>query len=542
MKAVSVIVAGGGPVGLTLARDLARRGIDVMLVERNETTTRHPKMDNTNVRSMEMFSLAGLEGRLRAVAVPQDSPFDVSWVSSMTGYELKRFPIPSPEKARVQFHERNDGSQPYSPAMRVSQAEIEPVLRQALEEEELAEVRFNVGIVDCVEDDEGVTATLRHSESGETEQVRCQFLAGCDGGGSTVREALGIKLVGQFNIMPRFMTHFRTDDPEARALLQRWGRTWHYQSNHGTLIAQNDVDTWTLHSRYPANAVDGADPRALVARFVGKPIAMEVEVANPWSPHLATAERAVSNRCILAGDAGHQYIPTGGYGMNTGIADAYGAAWVIAARLLGFGGPRLFEGYERERVPVWNYNCSAARRHNDLRVEAANIYLSKEAALEDAGPAGQQARTAMTAELERIGNAEAESLGIEMGYHYQFTSPLVCKEAGAIVPFDPGSYTAHTVPGGRLPSMYLEDGRAVYEMLGRWFTLLAFDDADTAALEQVAARRGIPLEVQRLQDRHVRAIYGADMLLVRPDQHIVWRGSALDDLAADRVLAMATGW
>ncbi|MEN7538242.1 FAD-dependent monooxygenase [Aurantiacibacter flavus] len=542
MRQVSVLVAGGGPVGLTLARDLARRGIDVMLVERNATTTRHPKMDNTNVRSMEMFSLAGLEDRLRAVAVPEDSPFDVSWVTSMTGYEVKRFPIPSPQTARALFRERNDGSQPYSPAMRVSQAEIEPVLRTALDQEELSEVRFNLGIVDCAEDDEGVTATLRHSETGETEQVRCKYLAGCDGGGSTVRESLGIKLAGQFNIMPRFMTHFRTDDHEARALLQRWGRTWHYQSNHGTLIAQNDIDTWTLHSRYPANAVDGADPKELVARFVGKPIAMEVQVANPWSPHLATAERAVSKRCILAGDAAHQYIPTGGYGMNTGIADAYGAAWVIAAMLQGFGGPKLLAGYERERVPVWNYNCSAARRHNDLRVEAANIYVSKEAALEDDGPAGEQARAAMTAELERIGNAEAESLGIEMGYHYQFTSPLVCKEAGAIVPFDPEAYTPHTVPGGRLPSVYLEDGRAVYALLGRWFTLLAFGNADTSAMEQVAARRGIPLEVLRIKDDNARAVYAADMLLVRPDQHVAWRGSAIDAQSSDKVLAMATGW
>ena len=85
MKTVSVLVAGGGPVGLTLARDLARRGVDCLLVERNATTTRHPKMDNTNVRSMELFRHSGLEDRLRKVAVPEDHPFDVSWVTTMTG-------------------------------------------------------------------------------------------------------------------------------------------------------------------------------------------------------------------------------------------------------------------------------------------------------------------------------------------------------------------------------------------------------------------------------------------------------------------------
>ena len=542
MKSVSVIVAGGGPVGLTLARDLARRGVDVMLVERNRTTTRHPKMDNTNVRSMEMFSLAGLESRLRAVAVPEDSPFDVSWVTSMSGYELKRFALSSPAHSRRIYRERNDGSQPFVPAMRVSQAEIEPVLKLAAEEEPLAQVRFGVAIVDCVEDDQGVTATLRDSDTGQTEQIRCAYLVGCDGGGSTVREAMGIKLDGRFSIMPRFMTHFSTDDAEARQLLQRWGRTWHYQSNHGTLIAQNDIDTWTLHSRYPADAVDGVDPVALVSRFVGKAIPMRVEVANPWSPHLVSAQIAGTKRVLLAGDAGHQYIPTGGYGMNTGIADAYGAAWVIAAMLKGFGGPGLIEGYKCERRPVWAYNRDAAERHNGLRVEAAARYVAQGAALEAADAEGDAARFQLAADLTRMGNAEAESLGIEMGYHYQGLSPVVAIEAGAEVPFDPDTYRCNTLPGGRLPSLYLEDGRAIYNLLDRWFTLLVMSGADGSAVAEVAAKRGIPLKVVYLPGHHARAVLAADMLLVRPDQHIAWRGAALDQLEAGKVLDMATGW
>lgn len=538
MKQVSVLVAGGGPVGLTLARDLARRGVGVMLVERNATTTRHPKMDNTNVRSMELFSLAGLEPALRAVAVPEANPFDVSWVTTMTGHELKRFPIAAPARARIAYRERNDGNQPYSPAMRVSQAEIEPVLKRALEEEPLADVRFGVGLTDFAEDEQGVTATLWNSHTGQAEQVRCLYLAGCDGGGSTVREALGIGLDGRANIMPRFMTHFRTDDAEARALLQRWGVTWHYQSIHGTLIAQNDVDTWTLHTRYPENATDGAPPEELVARFVGREIPMQVLVANPWSPHLLVAQSAGTKRVLLAGDAGHQYIPTGGYGMNTGIGDAFGLSWILAAVLKGFGGPGLIEAYGRERPPVWRQNCAASGRHNEVRGEVAALYGPELAA---AGEEGARARAAVTAEIARLGNAEAESLGLEMGYHYA-GSPIVAAELGAEVPWNPDTYVCHTVPGGRLPSLYLEDGRAVYELLSRWFTLLVMGDADGSGAEKAAAARGVPLTVVRISDDHARQVYGADLLLVRPDQHIAWRGQALDEPAAARVLAMATGW
>jgi len=538
MKQVSVLVAGGGPVGLTLARDLARRGIDVMLVERNRATTRHPKMDNTNVRSMELFSLAGLEPALRAVAVPEANPFDVSWVTTMTGHELKRFPLPSPTRARAIYRECNDGNQPFAPAMRVSQAEIEPVLKRALEKEPLAEVRFGVGLADLAEDDDGVTATLWNSATGETEQVRCRYLAGCDGGGSMVREALGIGLEGRANIMPRFMTHFRTDDPEARALLQRWGVTWHYQSIHGTLIAQNDVDTWTLHTRYPENARDGASPETLVARFVGREIPLQVLVANPWSPHLLVAQSAGTRRVLLAGDAGHQYIPTGGYGMNTGIGDAFGLSWILAAVLEGFGGPGLIEAYERERRPIWQQNCAASGRHNAVRVEVAALYGPE---LEAAGEEGAQVRAMVAAEIARLGNAEAESLGLEMGYHYA-GSPIVAAEPSAQVPWNPDTYVCHTVPGGRLPSLYLGDGRAVYELLSRWFTLLVMGNADASAAEKVAAARGIPLKVARIADNHARQVYAADMLLVRPDQHIAWRGSSLDETAAAKVLAMATGW
>ena len=88
MQHVPVIIAGGGPVGMTLARDLARRGIQTLLVERNPTTTHHPKMDITNARTMELFRRLGLADALRAVAVPESNNFDVSWITGLSGYQL----------------------------------------------------------------------------------------------------------------------------------------------------------------------------------------------------------------------------------------------------------------------------------------------------------------------------------------------------------------------------------------------------------------------------------------------------------------------
>ena len=161
--------------------------------------------------------------------------------------------------------------------------------------------------------------------------------------------------------------------------------------------------------------------------------------------------------------------------------------------------------------------------------------------LETEGPEGAAARAAVAAEIQRLGNAEAESLGIEMGYHYQ-GSPVIASEPNAQVPQDPDKYVGNTVPGARLPSLYLEDGRAIHALLGRWFTLLLFGDADGSSMAAVAMARGIPLHPVRIADSHARHVYGADMLLVRPDQHIAWRGSSLDEGTAARVLSMVLGW
>src|ERR671934_2735481 len=126
MKSVPVLIAGGGPVGMTLACELARRGVACLLVERNPTTTRHPKMDITNARSMELFRRLGLVDALRAVAVPEANNFDVSWITGLSGHELHRFRYPSVVEWRRRMRERNDGSMPGQPPMRVSQGEIEP--------------------------------------------------------------------------------------------------------------------------------------------------------------------------------------------------------------------------------------------------------------------------------------------------------------------------------------------------------------------------------------------------------------------------------
>ena len=537
MEITDVVIAGAGPVGMTLALDLARRGVRSIIVERNPTTTAHPKMDITNARSMELFRSAGIADALRKVAVPEGHCFDVSWITNFTGHELHRFRYPSVDEHRALIRARNDGTQPSESPMRVSQVVIEPALRAAIEAEPLVDVRFGVEFMELTQDEGGVTVVLRDRKGNGESSVRCRYLAGCDGGSSRVRDCLGIALEGDMRIMQRYMVHFRSPRQD---LLMRWGRAWHYQSPLGTLIAQNDSDVWTLHARLPADAdPKSVDPVALVTGFVGQPIELEVLVANPWVPHLVVADRYQQARVFLAGDAAHQYIPTGGYGMNTGVCEAFDLGWKLAATLKGFGGPGLLASYEPERRPVALRNCAGSRRHAGVRMEIAALYSP---ALVESGPAAEQARATASARIAELGNRENESWGIEFGYAYR-DSPIVAHEPEARWIDDPVTYHPTTAPGARLPSVFLRDGTSLYEHLGPWFTVLVTGNGSGAALSRAAREAGVPVVEVRLDDRDLASLYEAEVLLVRPDHHVAWRGKAPEgDGDAKRIVRHALGW
>jgi 2-polyprenyl-6-methoxyphenol hydroxylase-like FAD-dependent oxidoreductase len=343
----------------------------------------------------------------------------------MAGHELHRFRYPSVIEKRAEILGDNDGSQPLEPAMRVSQVLIEPALKRAVEAETLVLSRFGSAFEDCTQDADGVTAVVRETATRHTETIRCAYLAGCDGGASHVRNCLGIQLEGQARVAQRDMVHFHSP---ARDILQRWGIAWHYQSPRGTMIAQDDLDHWTLQTRLkPGDDLDRIDPDALLTQFMGMPIPCEILIANPWTPHLLVAEAYRQGRALLVGDAAHQYIPTGGYGMNTGIGDACDLGWKLAALVRGFGGPSLLEAYDAERRPVGLRNRQASGTHTDVRMAIAQAYAEAGNSLEESSPEADGRRAALSAHIATLGNAENESYGIEFGYAYP-RSPIVCTD------------------------------------------------------------------------------------------------------------------
>ncbi|AMK19579.1 MULTISPECIES: FAD-dependent monooxygenase [Sphingobium] len=556
---VPVLIAGGGPVGMTLALELARHQVRSILVERNPSTTRHPKMDLTNGRSMELYRRLGISDKLRAAAIPQDNAFDIMWATSPSGHLLHNFQYPSAAAKSAAMHRANDGAGTAESGVRISQIVLEPVLREEIDVNPMVEALFGWRFDSLCQDGDGVTSTIVNEETGETRQLRSLFLAGCDGGGSRVRRKLGIGLDGvdrvtdlmtaQFvkagidvsgleNIARMMMIHFRSPD---RDILNPWGVAWHLQTGIGSMVAQDDIGTWTVHIPLPPGTNDDSiDAAAMLRQFVGRDFDFEILVANPWTPNLVIAERYIEGRVVLAGDAAHQVIPSGGYGMNTGVGDAIDLGWKLAAIVNGWAGFALLDSYEWERKLIAEQNRLGSEGHFAVRMQIADAYMAamQSGHFDETGPEGEAVRAELARQIAALGNAENESWGIEHGYRY-VGSPVVIGEEGQPPPFKRLTCVPTTFPGARLPHVVLGDGSFLIDRLGPELTLLVIGEADEGDFASTAQALDIPLLVVRLADEPALAVLERKLLLIRPDQHVAWRGNSA--VPARAVLETATG-
>jgi 2-polyprenyl-6-methoxyphenol hydroxylase-like FAD-dependent oxidoreductase len=511
-----VLVVGAGPVGLTLAIDLAQRGVAVMLVEKNATSIQLPKMERCNARTMEIFRRLGIAGAVRAAGLPRDVPMDVFLAPSMAGDALVHLPYPSVAAAQATIR----ANRPLEPYQLISQYTLEPLLRSIAESYPLIDVRFRCEMTRFDQDADGVTAEL-HSDGG-TQRVRAAYIVGCDGGASTVRKQLGIALSGQGSIRTLRQALFHSDALFERIPMGK-GRHYHIATPpiFPFIIIQDSTKHWTLHA-----AAESDEAMTDIFRSaLGMDVAFETLSVNQWTQHLLCADRYRDGRAFIAGDAAHLVIPTGGLGMNTGVGDATDLAWKLAATLAGWGGPALLDSYETERRQIGLRNVrasgSAMSGRNTWRAAAS---LDEMAARFDA-------------EQRKV----TEILGIEAGYRY-VESPIVCEEAGEGPDPDNNAYVPTTWPGFRLPHVWLEDGTPIHDRLGAGYTLLEVGRGtqNSSAFIDAFAAAGAPLDVQHIASPVAREIYGAEMILVRPDLHVVWRGAAMPaDPGA--ITAIATG-
>jgi 2-polyprenyl-6-methoxyphenol hydroxylase-like FAD-dependent oxidoreductase len=438
-------------------------------------------------------------------------------VTSLSGYELGRIALPP---------RMSEEPEPYSPMRHqvCSQMWFDPILQRFARTFANVNLRYQTRLEAFETSQTGVTAEIINQESGQAERIEADYLVGCDGANSMVRRSLGIGLNGE-TLGHSLNLFFRAPD-----LLKKCGK------KPGTFFLAVDCDGLWANIRVidPVNAVwrlmvldidakqspETVDRNGHIRRALGRPIDVEWLGVSIWTRRSMMAERYSQGRVFLTGDAVHQFSPTGGQGMNTGIGDAVDLGWKLAAVLDGWGGDRLLSSYDAERRPI-------GARNVDLTTE---FYLEHEkfsdsiGAIEEDSAAGAKVRQSVGEALMRGVGRMFRTTGLQLGYRYE-DSPICLSDGTPPYPDDPEHFVPLARPGSRAPHVSLGDGRSTLDLYGRGFVLLRLgaDGPDVSAFEAAATARRVPFKTVAVTEPEVAQLYDRRLVLVRPDGHVAWR-------------------
>jgi 2-polyprenyl-6-methoxyphenol hydroxylase-like FAD-dependent oxidoreductase len=549
-KNIPVAIAGGGPVGLMLALYLDLYGVKSVVFNTEADVRHHPKGSTHNSRTMEHHRQLGIAPRVRDLCLPINRRTDVSYYTSLTGWELSRIPMPSEAEKRRTVAASAATDQIPEPLLRANQMYVEAFLLEHARTRPNITIRFGWSLKSFQEDADGVTVDAEETGGGTHETWRAQYLAGCDGGRSAVRRALALRYSGFASLDSPYYggrqnaTYFRAPTLYRDHLAHRVG--WNYwivnPKGRCTIISLNNDEEFLAFSKAPDDGAEPTDQDAArsILRAVGADLPIKIIGHWPWTAGVAlVADRFVTKRVALAGDAAHLFTPTGGFGMNTGMDDASNLSWKLAALVHGWGGPGLFASYEAERKPIAHRNTIAARELGKQLASMPDIE-----SIDEDSPAGEATRRTVTAHLATM-TEEYASIGVQLGARYD-VSPVIAANGGAPPVDDYLNYTPSSVPGGRAPHYWMGPGRGVgdslFDRFGKSFTLLRLGTrpADTSAIEAAARKRNVPLAVLDLPAADARDLYGRDLALIRPDQYVAWSGDA-PPADADKLIAQVIG-
>ncbi|MBT2457433.1 FAD-dependent monooxygenase [Streptomyces sp. ISL-86] len=514
---VPVLIVGGSLVGLCTSLFLGRHGIRHMLVEKHAGTSVHPRGRGINVRTMEVFRVAGVESRIREAAAVLAGNHGILQGGSLTGDDQEWL-----------FKEIDAGGAlaRFSPSTwcLCSQNDIEPVL-MSLTPTMGADLRFSTELMSFDQDDTGVTALVKNRETGEHSTVRADYLVAADGPRSPVREQLGIGQSGHGDLFHNVSITFRSRGLAAVVGDRRFIVCYLTKPDaDGALLPVDNREQWVFHAPWHPDQgetlEDFTDERcaAHIRRAIGAPdLDVEITGKAPWHAAERVARHYGAGRVFLVGDAAHEMSPTGAFGSNTGIQDAHNLAWKLAAVLEGAADPRLLQTYEAERLPV--------ARATSERASARSA--------EHSHPGYEPAPGA-------AGGRPGGVLSVAMGYRYNQGAVLGTDPRQPVVP---ERMRLSGDPGTRAPHMWMGrsgERASTLDLYERAFVLLSSEGtAWRTAARRAGERLGMRLDAYAIgtgpdadlipedggdwAELHGTTAQGA--VLVRPDGFVAWRST-----------------
>jgi 2-polyprenyl-6-methoxyphenol hydroxylase-like FAD-dependent oxidoreductase len=503
-----------------------------VVLERNDRVGRAPRAKTTHVRTREHLRRWGIAGDLAAASpLGIDYPSDVVFVTRLAGYTLARF--------KDAFHCAPGRNSLYSEhAQWVPQYTLEEILRTHAQSLPSVKILFNSEFMSAVQDADHVTTRFRDLQTNIEGAIDSDYLVGADGARSAVRALIGARMEGAYGLSRNYNFVFHAP---GLAKSHRHGPAimyWQVNSDLPSLIGPMDTgDTWFfMPTRLPEGVkLSGTDAAAAIRRATGIDLPFEVLHSDEWVASQLIADKYRDRRIFLAGDACHLHPPFGGYGMNMGIADGVDLGWKLAAIIQGWGGDKLLDSYIRERRPTHEYVIGeAVANHSAL----ANAFWQE--GLDAATDEGARLRTRVGERIASTKVREFDNLGVVLGYRYD-DSPVIVSDGSEPPPRECNLYVPSARPGCIAPHAWFDDATSLYDRFGSGFTLLSKHPADHPAVQCASAdarAAGIPLRTVEIPGGDFDALYPTAFTLIRPDQHVAWRG---DTWPGAGVLGQVTG-
>lgn len=519
---IPVLIVGGGPVGLSMALCLARQNIPSLIVEKHSGRAPHPRARGVSMRTMELFRQWGNINELLKYEFPKEA-IRFIWSESLLGDEVTRVEMKGLE---------NYTHGPIGASF-VTQDCVEEYLHHTLQHCSGAEIQFSKEMISFEESDTGVTVKLLDRKNNKEELVHAQYLIAADGAHSSIRKQLEIEMEGPDNLARSCSVYCEFD-------ISQWTK---HRPSVGFFFTDPKLLGRSLFTAYgknrwivglnlkPENTKDDfTDEYCLseIRRVLDMP-ELEIKIINKsfWTMAAQVAKQYRHGKVFLVGDAAHRLPPTGGLGMNTGIADAHNLAWKLAFSVNHQANDALLDTYYDERAPI-------AKRNIEWSTENAERFFDIFKAIQTG-----DYETLKIKLHEQQKNLNYE--GLDLGFIYH--SKAVLSENDQVISVLPDKYAPTTLPGSRAPYVKLikdKETISTFDLFEKEYVLLVGSDgyAWQTAANEIALKMSLPLKNYRVATdgdlidpenvwHNIYEITITGAVLVRPDGHVAWRSKEM---------------